>query len=230
MSPVRKYIIISLASGILAFALSLVLQDRREQQALEARQRAGDLATVIVAAEDIPLGTRLTDEHLTEATFLASSLPAGSLAMREAVVERIALVPLVAHEPVLESKLVAPLEEAGVPAAFVPDGHYAYALAMKPEDAVGGSIAQADHIDVISAAGEGGEVLLEDVIVLGIAGQFPFGEAPGSSAPDLGMVGGSSRRGLPEKILILDLTQEQVVRLATAVQQTDVSVALHSMR
>jgi len=44
------------------------------------------------------------------------------------------------------------------------------------------------------------------------------------------MVGGSSRKGLPEKILILDLTQEQVVRLATAVQQTDVSVALHSMR
>jgi len=230
MSPARKYIIVALVSGVVAFALSLFLQGKRGQQALEARQRAGELATVIVAGEDIPLGTRLTNEHLAEATFLASSLPAGSTAMRDAVVGHIALVPLVADEPVLESKLFSPTKEAGIPAAFVPEGRYAYALEMKPEDAVGGAIGRTDHIDVISATDEGGEILLEDVMVLGIAGEFPFGVASGDSGGDLGILGGSSRQGIATKILILDLTQEQVVLLATAVQQTDVSVALHPMR
>lgn len=244
MSRTRRYVTIAAVCALLTAVLLLANQMRgnrqRNQELEEMRAALGKTVPVVVARELIAAGTTLTEELLEAKSVLASDASSSGLVDSvEKAVGLTALMPLYPNEPLIADKIgLGETASAVTASGYVPAGHVAFALPINPETAVGGVIAVRDRIDIIAALDERTAVLLQDVSVLGIAGEFPFGSqavgafGEGQEASGLGFGAPSARAlGGPTtgaKILILDLTLEDAVALADALHNHVLYVALHS--
>lgn len=242
--PTRRYTIIAVLSGLAACIISGFLLFTLAQNSVRRAEQAGETVVVVVAAEDLAVGTRLSSDMLDQIRFLKSSLPQGYFPEVDALIGQVLITPAYAGQIILQNQ-IGSVNEAS-PSSMVPPNHVAYALAIDPEWGVGGLLRAGDHIDIISTTagtyGEEGEtiILIEDVIIVGVAGEFPFGPAP-TPTPDPEE---SSRRttssalsrsntygeNIRSKILILDMTPEQARSLAEARANAIVSIALHSSK
>jgi len=246
MSRTRRYVTIAVVSALLTAVLLLINQIQgnlqREQELEEIRAAFGKTVSVVVPKELIAAGTTLTEEMLEVKSVLASDVPSGGLVNSiEKAIGLTALMPLYPNEPLIADKIgLGEMASAITASGYVPAGHVAFALPISPEMAVGGVIAAGDHIDIIVASDETTAILLHEVTVLGVAGEFPFGSqtagvsGEGQGVSGLGF-GTPPSRGLGSltagaKILILDLTLEDAVTLADALHNYVLYVALRSSK
>lgn len=126
------------------------------ERATASARELGETVSVPVAARDVSMGAILSDDDVAWRSLPAAVLPVGSLA--EVPVGRTALVPLVAGEPLLASKL-APDGVHGV-AALVPAG--ARAVAVPVGDAMP-PLQRGDRVDVLASS-----VVAADAVVLDV--------------------------------------------------------------
>jgi len=235
MSKTRRYALLATAAAVVAAALFLTYLIRgnitRREALAEAIEHVGEQAEAVVINRTVPAGTVLSSDMLETRSYLKTSLPENVVTSREDAVNQRALVPLYAGEPLIADKLGTTLRTN--PSSYVPQGQVAFALPIDPQTAVGGVIATGDRIDIIGRIGVEEEavteVLFENVKVLGVAGEFPFGgRPPGAEQESGGLFGATSAGGEGPKILILEMTLDQAVALADALQRTTLYVALRS--
>ncbi len=126
-----RLIIISLlalsASGLVTF-LAYRMLSRRLNPTRE------DMTEIVVAAEKLSLGTRLTKSQLRMALWPEAVSLEGSFFDIEDAIGRGVVVPMLPNEPVMESKLAAIEAGAGLATAF-PEGMRA--VAIKVNDVIG---------------------------------------------------------------------------------------------
>lgn len=167
-------VVLGLAAVIIANAYFSGLQTRQEQ---EAKQQ--QLASVVVAAQDLAFATPLSGSNIRLASWPANSIPTGAFtSIAEATKNsRVALRPIVTGEPVLASKVSGTNGRATI-AANLPPGKLAYAISINDANGVGGFVRPGDVVDVLvtrPTPGEGAtpndkmtDVVLENVPVLGV--------------------------------------------------------------
>lgn len=242
--PKRRYKIIAIVSGVVACILLAIFLIDLRQNFNQKIEQAGETIQVIVAGEDLPMGVLITSDMLVQKRFLADSMPQGYHTSKENLENQYLIVPVFKGQIITDGH-ISSINEVS-PSNMVPSGHVAYALVIDPELGVGGLVQAGDRVDIISTTGnQFGEesktkILLENVSVIGVAGEYPFGPAP-TPTPLAGETGGGNfvsdsssfspyGEGVKTKILIFDMLPEQARLLAEARANSTVSVALHSTR
>ncbi|HJQ35121.1 MAG TPA: Flp pilus assembly protein CpaB, partial [Pyrinomonadaceae bacterium] len=134
-----------------------------------------NMNSVVVAKVDIPLGTTIVAEQLTQVQLPANAVPDGAFVEAQKVVGRVAVVNVAAREPVTDFKL-APEGSAGGLSSVIPEGYRA--MTVKVDDVIGvaGFLrpgAMCDVLTVIEPTGEMGgnrnpisKIVLQNVKVL----------------------------------------------------------------
>ena len=155
-------------SGLVAYYAYRMLSNRLAPPAEETVQ-------VVVAAEKLALGNRLTDQQLRVAEWPKATLPEGHFSDPTLIVGRGVIVPMSPNEPVLESKLASKEAGAGL-AAAIPEGMRAVPVRVNDVIGVAGFVVPGSHVDVIIVGSPGtgspttSKIFLENVTVLA-AGQ-----------------------------------------------------------
>jgi pilus assembly protein CpaB len=104
----------------------------------------------VVAREDIPAGTTLTEDLVAVAEVPAAALVPGTAGSLDVVVGRVTRYPLVAGEQVGQHRLVVEGEQAGNGLAFaVPPGMRAMSVSISEVRGAGGNIVPGDRVDVM---------------------------------------------------------------------------------
>jgi pilus assembly protein CpaB len=167
--------------GVVAVALFLVTVTyvnrfmKSIKQAPAQVASAPDVAHVVVAAEDIPLGTRLLAEHMRTVNWPKDALPAGAANDPAALVGGLTIARLATNEPLLASKLAG--DDGGALLAFkIPNGSRALSVRVNDVTGISGFVNPGTRVDVIVVmetpnveGGRGAFTLLENIEVLAIA-------------------------------------------------------------
>lgn len=129
---------------------------------------------VVVAAQRIEPGTRITADMLDIATVPGSTVIEGALADTTGLEGLVARVPIERGEQITASKVGGDSGDDGA-AAVVPPGYRAMAVEVQESTSVGGLIVPGDRVDVVAVIEEGdtgikrGVTLLQNVEVLAVA-------------------------------------------------------------
>lgn len=112
--------------------------------------REVEVATVhvAVAAENLPLGTRLAKEHIKVVGWPAASPIQGGFESAEAIIGRGLVQPVSANEPLTESKL-APMEAGAGLSPSIPPGMRALSVRVNDVIGVAGFTVPGARVDVV---------------------------------------------------------------------------------
>jgi pilus assembly protein CpaB len=147
----RTLIVLLLAVGLASGATYLVY---RAITRIPVRQVEVASMYVAVAAENLPLGTRLTKEHIKVIGWPSSSPVQGSFATPDALVNRGLIQPVHANEPLTENKL-APVEAgAGLPPS-IPPGMRALSVRVNEVIGVAGFTTPGTRVDLLVTLNRG---------------------------------------------------------------------------
>lgn len=130
---------------------------------------------IVVAAEKLTLGNRLTDAQLRVANWPKANLPEGHFSDPKEIVGRGVIVAMSPNEPVLDGKLASKEAGAGL-GSTIPEGMRAVAVRVNDIIGVAGFVVPGTHVDVIIIGTPGAsgvttsKIFLENVQILS-AGQ-----------------------------------------------------------
>src|SRR6202165_781820 len=127
---------------------------------------------VVMAADDIQVGTKLEAHDVHVVTLPQSAVPPGAFSGTSQVLGRGAILPVSKGEFILPSKLAALSAGAGLP-SMIPQGMRAVSVRVNDVVSVAGFVQPGTHVDVL-ATGQGGgndrqtTTVLENVLVLAV--------------------------------------------------------------
>jgi pilus assembly protein CpaB len=135
-----------------------------------------EFVEIVVAAEKLPLGSKITPEKVRAVSWPRAGAIDGSFRTVQEVVGRGVVVPIYPNEPVLDAKL-APKEAGAGLTTVIPEGMRAVAVKVNDVIGVAGFVVPGTHVDVIvsgsaedNTKAETSKVILENIQVLA-AGQ-----------------------------------------------------------
>lgn len=142
----NRRLILALTGAVLCGLLGVTLVTRYIAN-IQAYTR--DLGEVVVAKTEIPLGEKITAEHLSLLPMPNGSVPEGAFRKASEVVGRVAITRIGVREPVTLSKLAPEGTEGGL-SAVIPQGYRA--MTVKVDDVVGvsGFIMPGSFVDVVA--------------------------------------------------------------------------------
>ncbi|TFV53033.1 Flp pilus assembly protein CpaB [Blastococcus sp. TF02A-35] len=160
-----------LAAGLLA-GLALALALRPEPAPADA---AATDRPVVVAATDLPAGTRLTAAHLAVVALPGEAVPAGAVDQVEPLHHQVLAGPVRRGEPLTDARLVG----AGLTTSL-PDGQVAAPVRLA-DLGVSALVRPGDRVDVLAAAPDSGaaERVAAGALVLAAPGRGSDGD-PGA--------------------------------------------------
>lgn len=216
MPTKRVIIILSVAVLCGLLASIVVIRYVRKQEQLASAGRI-ELRPVVVAASDIPIGTRLTANLIAVRTWPKGGLPQGAVSEQEAVLGRLVKGEITRGEPILEQRLF-PKDLAGAPgvmSVLVPPGKRAMAVGVNEVIGVSGFILPKDRVDVIAtrtdqAMSKSTETILQNVEVLAVGKRL---EQEG-------------KQNIEVPTVTLAVTPEEAERLALALNEGKIHIVL----
>jgi pilus assembly protein CpaB len=122
-------------------------------------------ADVIVAADDIQVGSRVEEHDVRIARFPASGLPPGAYTKKSQVMGRGVIIPISRGEFVLPSKLAPENAGAGLP-ALIPPGMRAVSVRVNEVVSVAGFVGPGTRVDVLLTGTPGGSSESQTTTVL----------------------------------------------------------------
>ena len=124
---------------------------------------------VVVAGEDIPAGTELTEEMLKITPVAAEVLLEGTYTEVSSLVGLAPPYPIAKGEQVTLAKMGLDDEEKDGLSFIIPAGKRAIAVSVTEVHSVGGLVRTGDRVDVIAVYGDKAVTLFQDVEVLAVA-------------------------------------------------------------
>ena len=103
---------------------------------------------VVVATQDLPLGTRLTADQVKVVAWPSGSKPAGTFSSPQQIVTRVVNTTVQSGEPLLESKL-APVGSKGGLSALIPEGKRAISVKVNEVVGVAGFTLPGNFVDIL---------------------------------------------------------------------------------
>lgn len=168
MTRQRKQSILSVVCAVAAALAVFAYTASVRSEAAIARESAierygGEQVEVLVASEDIPVGTEVGESNTAMEEWLVDMLPDGEVATSlEELEGQVAQVDIKANEPLLAERV-----GSGTSRISVPEGLSAVTVSSDDVLAVGGAIKEGSFVDVYVETPEGGVSLLgEQILVL----------------------------------------------------------------
>jgi pilus assembly protein CpaB len=163
--------LLAILIGALAAAM-VVRHVRSLQQQIEAIRGTGNRPTVdvVVAAEEIPIGSRVEATQVKLVAWPVEAQPEGTLRATKDVLGSIVRTTVERNQPILQQDLVA--QGAGLLPLMIPEGMRGMSIRVDNVTGVSGFITPNSHVDVIVAGTPEGEpdqkskVVLQNVKVL----------------------------------------------------------------
>jgi Flp pilus assembly protein CpaB len=147
-----------LALGLVSAALVFVyLRSAGDDAAGGGSVSSGPTTPVLVAAQNISAGTKVTTEMLTVKSVASADILIGAFSDSDDLVGQITLVPVLAGEQVVSAKVVGgdasftPLGGDPPVSLVIPEGMRAVSASVSNVAAVGGLVRPGDYVDVILA-------------------------------------------------------------------------------
>jgi pilus assembly protein CpaB len=126
---------------------------------------------VVVAADDIQVGSKLGDHDLRLAVLPQSSVPPNAYSRKSQVLGRGAVIPIGQGDFILPSKLAAEDAGSGLP-SMIPPGMRAVSVRVNDVVSVAGFVQPGTRVDVLATGSEGNErqttTVLENVAVIAV--------------------------------------------------------------
>ena len=156
----RTLIVMLVAVGLASAATFLVY---RAISQIPVRQIEVASSYVAVAAEDLPMGIRLTKDHVKLVGWPSSSPVQGSFSSPDALVGRGLIQGVKANEPLTENKLAPIAAGAGLPPSIPPGMR---ALSVRVNDVVGvaGFAVPGTRVDVLVTLNKGDSSMSRAVV------------------------------------------------------------------
>ncbi len=130
---------------------------------------------VVVAADDIQVGSKLEAHDVKVITLPQSAVPPGAFSATSQVLGRGAVLPVSKGEFVMPSKLAALNAGAGLP-SMIPPGMRAVSVRVNDVVSVAGFVQPGTHVDVLATGSQGNErqtiTVLENVAVIAVGGSL----------------------------------------------------------
>ena len=132
---------------------------------------------VVMAADDIQVGTKLEARDVHVVTLPQSAVPPGAFSGTSQVLGRGAILPVSKGEFILPSKLAALSAGAGLP-SMIPQGMRAVSVRVNDVVSVAGFVQPGTRVDVLATGNQGGGnerqtiTVLENVAVIAVGGSL----------------------------------------------------------
>jgi pilus assembly protein CpaB len=139
----RRTLVLAVVALVLSVAVTFVAYT-----ALRSRLQPGEAANIVVAAQNIGVGARLTTADLRLAPWAGTAAIEGSFTSISDALDRGVIVPMIPNEPVLESKLAGKDGGAGL-AGTIRGGMRAVAVKVNEVIGVAGFVVPGTRVDVI---------------------------------------------------------------------------------
>src|SRR6202166_3519018 len=172
----RRRVIFVLLAGLAAMLASVMGYSALKRREAEVQNAMSHNVEVVVAAMDLPLGTKIELGEVKTARWSADSLPEGSYTDSKQVIGSYVKNSLVANEPIVQAKLFTGDKTAGVMPLLIPFGMRAVSVPVDEVSDVAGFVLPHTRVDVLVATtGEGSgdkafsKVILQNVEVLAVA-------------------------------------------------------------
>lgn len=145
-----------------------------------AQEVAMSTSRVVVAAQDIPIGSQLTTQMLRTVEWPASNVPSGSVQDEKRLVDRVTITGVYKDEPMLLAKLAPEGAKAGL-SSIVTKGKRAITVKVNEVVGVAGFALPGNYVDVMVNTQEDGgrrgtdkdfslsKIVLERILVLAVA-------------------------------------------------------------
>lgn len=206
--------------GILALALGLFASVLTYKALQQRAAGPAELQQVVVAAIEIPVGTRLQEKDVRVVGLPAEAVPPGSFHRAHDVIGRGVVAPIGPGEFILAGRnLASPNAGTGLP-SMIPSGMRAVSVRVGDISSVGGFVAPGTRVDVLMTGNPGtGEAqtvtVLKNVAVLA-----------NGSRMDKSALGGESPSNSP--VITLLVSPDDAERLALASAQGKIQLALRN--
>ena len=193
-------------------------QRQKETESLRAANQE-----ILVAGQDIPAGTTITDETIKKGmvkpmAWPKSSIPAGAFSTPQQIIGKVNRVKILANEPILESRLAG--EGAGL-TVRLEAGKRALAVAVNEIVGVSGFIVPDDRVDIIlttvpvgaTADAKVSKIVMQNKRVLSVAQST------------------EQKDGKPQlaRSITLELTPEEAEKLTLATSEGQVVLTLRGL-
>ena len=206
-----------IAAGIAAYAVYGAVQR------MPVREVEVGSIPVIVAAQPLPVGTRLTAEQLRVARWPARNPVPGAFTDPQQAVERGVIAHIAENEPITTFKVAGPESGSGLP-PVIPEGMRAITIRVNDVVGVAGFVVPGTRVDILLSVGNGGpghgneptaRTVISNVLVLTAGTRFDQQEA---------------KTGAPQRssVVTLAVLPEDGERVALASTQGELSLALRN--
>src|SRR6266576_4704071 len=127
---------------------------------------------VVVAANDLQVGTKLEDRDIRMTRFPQSVVPPGAFTKKNQVLGRGVVLPVSRGEFILPAKLAAANAGSGLP-SLIPPGMRAVSVRVNDVVSVAGFVQPGSRVDVLATGNQGGNerqitTVLENVAVIAV--------------------------------------------------------------
>lgn len=172
----RRPTIFVLLAGLAALAAALVVYSALKKREAEVRQAMAQTVQIVVAAHDLPLGTKIEPGAVKLARWSRDSIPPGAFTNPQAVMNAFVKTAFVQNEPIVADRLFTGQKTAGVLPLLIPPGMRAMSVPVDEVSDIAGFVLPHAHVDILvsvpGAAPDGktlSKIVLENVEVLAVA-------------------------------------------------------------
>jgi len=170
-----KQKIFVLLAGVAAMLASIMVYSALKRREAEVQRAIAHNVQVLVAAHDLPLGSKVGPDSVKMARWSADSVPLGAYTDPKQVFGSFVKNSMVANEPIVQAKLFTGDKTAGVMPLLIPFGMRAVSVPVDEVSDIAGFVLPHTHVDVLVAINDGAtskpfsKVVLQNVEVLAVA-------------------------------------------------------------
>jgi pilus assembly protein CpaB len=148
--PPKITAMIAAVALVLASVSALLVYNYLSAKDREAARARLEIQQVVVAASEIPFGTKVKPEQVKLADWPKKNIPAGSSGNLTQVQDRLAISDIPVGAPVLESSLAPQNSSAGVMSYIIKPGKRAITVAVNEVVGVAGFVLPNSMVDVVA--------------------------------------------------------------------------------
>jgi pilus assembly protein CpaB len=215
----RRPVIFAILAGFAAVLAAVIVFSALKKREAEVQRAMANSADVVVAARNLPLGSKLAEDSVRVARWSRDSVPPGAFTDPQAVANAFVKDSFVAGEPIVASKLFMGEKTAGVMPLLIPPGMRAMSVPVDEVSDIAGFVLPRTRVDVLVAVSSSAadipafsKIVLQNVEVLAVAQEIERTK----DTPQL------------VKVVTLLVSPEQAERLALASREGTLRLAMRN--
>ncbi len=197
----KRPIVFVILAAMGAMLAAIVVFSAIRKRESEVQRAMAQTVEIVVAANDIPLGTKLEPDSVKLVRWSRDSVPQGGFTDPQAIADSFAKTEFEANEPIVASKLFMGEKTSGVMPLLIPPGMRAMSVPVDEVSDIAGFVAPHTRVDILVAvAGTGpGEpsfsrIVLQNIEVLAVAQEIEHVKDQPEVVKVVTLAGDSGRR------------------------------------